>query len=49
VDGVIYEVGGKGKTAKQIRDVDGSAYLVKDDVLYGGKREIPLHLFGFLY
>jgi len=49
VDGVIYEVGGKGKTAKQIRGVDGSAYLVKDDVLYGGKRDIPLYLFGFLY
>ena len=49
VDGVIYEVGGKSKTAKQIREVDGSAYLVKDDVLYGGKREIPMHLFGFLY
>ena len=49
VDGVIYQVGGKGKTAKQIREVDGLAYLVKDDVLYGGKREIPLHLFGFLY
>ena len=43
------EVGGKGKTAKQIREVDGPAYLVKDDVLYGGKREVPLHLFGFLY
>ena len=48
VDGVIYEVGGKGKTAKQIREADGPAYLVKDDVLYGGKQEIPLHLFGFL-
>ena len=49
VDGVIYEVGGKGKAAKQIREVDGLAYLVKDDVLYGGQREIPLHLFGLLY
>ena len=49
VDGVIYEVGGKGKTAKQIREVDGPAYLVRDDVLYGGKYEIPLHLFGFFY
>ena len=49
VDGVIFEVGGKGKTTKQIRDIEGAAYLVKDDILYGGKQEIPLHLFGFLY
>ena len=42
-------LGGKGKTAKQIRGVDGPAYLVKDDVLYGGKKEITLHLFGLLY
>lgn len=49
VDGVIFEVGGKGKTTKQIRQVDGEAYLVKDDILYGGRQEIPLHLFGFLY
>jgi hypothetical protein len=49
VDGAIFEVGGKSKTTKQIRDIEGVAYLVKDDILYGGKQEIPLHLFGFLY
>lgn len=48
-DDVIYEIGGKGKTRKQIKDTSKEAYLVKDDILYGAKGEIPLHLFGFLY
>jgi predicted AAA+ superfamily ATPase len=26
-----------------------NAYLVKDDILFGSKYEIPLYLFGFLY
>lgn len=49
VEGCVFEVGGKGKTRKQIRQSEQPAYLVKDDVLYGGKQAIPLHLFGFLY
>jgi predicted AAA+ superfamily ATPase len=49
VDEVIYEVGGKGKTRKQLKQTTQEAYLVKDDILYGANREIPLHLFGFLY
>ena len=49
VDDIIYEVGGKGKTRKQIKQVSQTAYLVKDDILYSGKGEIPLYLFGFLY
>jgi len=49
VNNTIYEIGGKGKTKKQIRGAEQQAFLVKDDILYGGKQEIPLHLFGFLY
>lgn len=49
VGDVIYEIGGKGKTRKQIKETSKEAYLVKDDVLYGARGEIPLHLFGFLY
>jgi len=49
VDEVLFEVGGRNKTNKQIRNSSGLAFLVKDDVLTGGKRTIPLYLFGFLY
>lgn len=36
-------------TVKQIASSLDSAMLVKDDILYGTKYEIPLYLFGFLY
>ena len=49
VDDIIFEIGGKGKTRKQLKHATQPAYLVKDDTLYGGKKEIPLHLLGFLY
>ncbi len=49
VDDVIFEIGGKSKTRKQLKQVTQEAYLVKDDILYAGKLEIPLHLFGLLY
>lgn len=49
VDDMIFEIGGKGKTRKQLKQISKDAYLVKDDILYGGKNEIPLHLFGLLY
>ncbi len=49
VDGLNFEVGGKSKSQKQIKAAPEISYLVKDDILYGGKREIPLFLFGFLY
>lgn len=47
-NGITLEIGGKGKTSKQIKDVKKS-YLVKDDILIGGITTIPLYLFGFLY
>lgn len=48
VDGVTFEIGGRNKTTKQIRDVD-SSFVVKADVLTSRLREIPLLMFGFLY
>ncbi len=49
VGDTVFEVGGKRKSARQIRDVGDAAYLVKDDILLGGSRSVPLYLFGFLY
>ncbi len=49
VNNTIFEIGGKNKTLKQIKNNLSNAYLVKDNILYGSKYEIPLYLFGFLY
>lgn len=43
-----FELGGKNKTAGQIKNLD-NAFLVKDDIEIGVDRIIPLWLFGFLY
>lgn len=43
----IFEIGGKGKGFKQIRNIKNS-FLVKDDILSGSKNVLPLYLFGFL-
>ncbi len=43
-----FEIGGKGKTSKQIKDIK-NAFLALDDIEYGFKNKIPLWLFGFLY
>ncbi len=45
----IFEIGGKNKKEKQIRDAKSQAFCVKDDMLIGSKSAIPLYLFGFLY
>jgi predicted AAA+ superfamily ATPase len=44
----IFEVGGDGKTFKQIRDIENS-YLVIDTDDTQNHHKIPLWLFGFLY
>lgn len=44
-----FEIGGRSKQKKQIKDSLQNSYLVKDDILYSSKYEIPLYLFGFLY
>ncbi len=43
-----FELGGKNKTAEQIKNLN-SAYIIKDDIEIGVDRIIPLWLFGFLY
>ena len=43
-----FEVGGKNKTGKQIKDIKNS-YIVQDDIEIGFANRIPLWLFGFLY
>jgi len=43
-----FEIGGKNKTQKQIKNINNS-YLVKDDIEIGSTNSIPLWLFGFLY
>jgi predicted AAA+ superfamily ATPase len=44
----IFEIGGKNKTKKQIKNIENS-YLVLDDIEFGNENIIPLYLFGFLY
>lgn len=43
-----FEIGGKGKTGKQIAG-EKNAYIVADDIETGFENKIPLWLFGFLY
>ncbi len=44
----LFEIGGKNKTFKQIKDVKNS-FVLQDDVEAGFGNKIPLYLFGFLY
>ncbi len=44
----IFEIGGKDKGFKQIKDMKNS-YVVADGIEMGFKNKIPLWLFGFLY
>ena len=49
IDGKYYfEIGGKSKTTKQIKNLDNS-FLALDGLTTGFRNEIPLWLFGFLY
>jgi predicted AAA+ superfamily ATPase len=43
-----FEVGGKNKTNKQVKEVH-DAYLAVDDIEIGFGNRIPIWLFGFLY
>jgi len=43
-----FEIGGKSKNFKQIKDIENS-YVVADDIEIGFGNKIPLYLFGFLY
>ena len=44
----LFEVGGKNKSFKQIKDIPNS-FVVADDIEVGFGAKIPLWLFGFLY
>ncbi|MDD2565490.1 MAG: AAA family ATPase [Candidatus Gracilibacteria bacterium] len=44
----IFEIGGKNKTFKQIKDIRTNSFLVLDDIIVGEKNIIPLYLFGLL-
>ena len=44
-----FEIGGKGKSQKQIKNSLENSFLVKDDILFPSGNTIPLHYFGFLY
>jgi predicted AAA+ superfamily ATPase len=44
----IFEIGGKNKSFKQIKDIPNS-FIVADDIEIGFGNKIPLWLFGFLY
>lgn len=44
----VFEIGGKNKTRKQVKNID-NAFLVLDDVLTASSHRIPLVYFGFLY
>lgn len=48
INGITFEVGGKGKKGGQIRDAE-VGYLVKDNLEYASGRSIPIWMFGFLY
>jgi len=43
-----FEVGGKGKTFRQLQGVE-NGYVVADQIEIGHGNKIPLYLFGFLY
>ncbi|MDR0575224.1 MAG: AAA family ATPase [Tannerella sp.] len=48
IDGMTFEVGGKSKSKKQIKDVE-RGFVVRDNIEFGYDNIIPLWQFGFLY
>ncbi len=48
IDGRTFEVGGRNKKQVQIKNAT-KGYVVKDDIEYAYKNEIPLWMFGFIY
>lgn len=48
VDKYTFEIGGKGKRYKQIKDIPNS-FVVSDDIEIGYNNRIPLWLFGMMY
>ncbi len=48
INDITFEVGGRNKKQKQLRDIERS-YIVKDDIEFGFNNVVPLWQFGFLY
>jgi predicted AAA+ superfamily ATPase len=48
IDGNTFEVGGKQKNQKQIKNTE-NAFVVKDDIEYGYQNILPLWTFGMNY
>jgi predicted AAA+ superfamily ATPase len=48
IEGRTFEIGGKNKKIRQIRQVD-NGYIVADDLEIGINNRMPLWIFGFLY
>ena len=48
VDNITFEVGGKNKGSKQLKDV-ARGYVVRDDIEYVAGNIIPLWMFGMIY
>lgn len=48
VSNMIFEIGGKNKSKKQIFG-EKNAFILADDIVIGSKGVIPLYLLGFLY
>jgi len=44
----LFEVGGKNKTKRQIKEID-KAFIAADNIELGYENKIPLWMFGFLY
>lgn len=48
IDGLTFEVGGRKKTNRQVKNV-ADAFVVKDDIEMGVGQQIPLWAFGMTY
>lgn len=48
IDGITFEVGGKNKKGKQVKEAE-KAILVKDNMEYVFGNSVPIWMFGFVY
>lgn len=49
INNLYFEIGGKGKSKRQIAKNIEKSFIVKDDILFAEEGVIPLYLFGFIY
>lgn len=48
IDDITFEVGGRNKKGRQLKEAD-KGYIVKDDIEYAVGKNIPIWMFGFIY